>query len=112
MTARFVSQDLEWTESMKEHVRQKIIYPLEKYFANENFHIAIHLDADRKRMDNRKPYYEMWAVLQTFDGRKGQVIRRQGEDFWALTNELSACMRSQLAKQKNNKRVRVEERYA
>ncbi len=104
MTTRFVSQDMDWTEGMKECVRQKIVDPLQKHLDKDNFEVSIHLGAERKRMANRKPKFEMWVVLQTFDGRNNQIVRREGEDFTALTNEVSRCMRSQLTKHKFRRR--------
>lgn len=104
MTTRFVSQDMEWTESMKETVRAKIVEPLRKHLGRDNFEVAIHLGEERKRMDNRKPKFEMWVVLQTFDGRNNQIVRREGEDFLTLANEVSRCMRAQLSRNKFRKR--------
>ncbi len=100
MTTRFVSQDLEWTEAMKETVRSKIVEPLQRHLDKDNFEVSIHLGAERKRMNGRKPKFEMWVVLQTFDGRNNQIVRREGHDFAALANEVSSCMRSQLSKHK------------
>lgn len=105
MTTRFVSQDLDWTEAMKETVRQKIVEPLHKHLHRENFEISVHLETERKRMDGRKPKFEMWVVLQTFDGRNNQIVRREGEDFSALTNEISRCMRMQLNRKKFRHRL-------
>lgn len=86
MTTRFVSQDIEWTESMKECVRKKVIRPLERYLHSENFEVSVHLKEDRKRTQARKPNFEMWLVLQTFDGRNNQIVRREGDDFHKLVN--------------------------
>ena len=107
MTTRFVSQDLDWTETMKECVRQKIVEPLQKHLDRDNFEVSVHLEAERKRMGSRKPKFEMWVVLQTFDGRNNQIVRREGEDFVTLTNEVSKCMRSQLNKHKFRKRFNL-----
>lgn len=104
MTTRFVSQDLDWTEAMKEAIRQKIVEPVRKHLHKDNFEISVHLETERKRMANRKPKFEMWVVLQTFDGRNNQIVRREGEDFMALTNEISRCMRSQINRHKFRKR--------
>lgn len=104
MTTRFVSQDLEWTESMKETVRCKIVEPLQRHLDQDNFEVSIHLAEERKRMSGRKPKFEMWVVLQTFDGRGNQIVRREGYDFSVLANEVSSCMRTQLNKHKFRRR--------
>ncbi len=104
MTTRFVSQDIEWTESMKETVRLKIVEPLRRHLDKDNFEVSVHLAAERKRTQNRKPKFEMWVVLQTFDGRNNQIVRREGMDFLALANEVSGCMRAQLNKHKFRRR--------
>jgi len=104
MTTRFVSQDVDWTEAMKEIVRQKVVEPVRKHLNKDNFEISVHLAEERKRMSNRKPKFEMWVVLQTFDGRNNQIVRREGEDFIVLANDISKAMRSHLARHKFRKR--------
>lgn len=104
MTTRFVSQDLDWTEAMKDVVRSKIVEPLQRHLDRDNFEVSVHLGAERKRMHNRKPKFEMWVVLQTFDGRNNQIVRREGDDFNTLANEVSSCMRAQLNKHKFRRR--------
>lgn len=104
MTTRFVSQDIDWTEGMKETVRQKIVEPLQRHLDKDNFEVSVHVAAERKRMHNRKPKFEMWVVLQTFDGRNNQIVRREGDDFMSLATEVSSCMRAQLNKHKFRRR--------
>lgn len=104
MTVRFVSQDVDWTEAMKEQVRSKLIEPLERQLRMENFEISLHLAAERKRMNARRPKFEMWAVLQTFDRSNNQIVRREGEDFNGLVHAVAKTLRSQLRRQKFKRR--------
>ena len=88
MNIRFVSKDLEWTDDMKDCVRQKIVEPLRRHFKHAEFEMSVTLSSAKK--------LEMWIVLQTFDGRHNEVLRRTGRDFGTLTNEVSSSMRAQL----------------
>lgn len=105
MTVRFVSQDVDWTEGMKEFARHKLIEPLERQLRSENFELSLHLAAERKRMDNRRPKFEMWAVLQTFDRSNNQIVRREGEDFNALVHTVAKTLRSQVRRYKIKRRL-------
>lgn len=106
MTARFVAQDLEWTESMKNFVREKVIKPISRYLHSDHFELSVHLREDRKRMDARKPHFEIWLVLQTFDGRNNQVVRREGEDFHKLVNEAGHSLKELIKKDHERQKVR------
>lgn len=101
MTVRFVSQDLEWTDSMKQIVQDKLVKPIRRFLKNDNFELSAHLALGRKRMGNRKPMYEFWIVLQTFDRLGNQVVRREGNDFIPLVLETASVMRAQLRKERN-----------
>lgn len=103
MNIRYVSQEIEWTQPMKDCVRAKILEPIERFLKTSDFELSVHLEVDRKRILGRKPRYEMWTVLQTFDGRTNEVVRRQSIDFYALTNEVSSGMRSRLRKKRSFK---------
>ncbi len=48
MMTRFVSQDLEWTEGMKETVRLKIVEPLHRHLGQEAFELSVHIKEERK----------------------------------------------------------------
>jgi ribosome-associated translation inhibitor RaiA len=97
---RFISQDLEWTESMKESVRHKIVEPLERHMKAADFDLAVHLGMERKRMSARQPSFVMSLVLQTFDGRKNELVRRQGGEFTTLVNDVSSHLRLKVRKHK------------
>lgn len=105
MSIRYVSRDLEWTDSMKECVQQKIVGPLEKHIKHVDYELSVHLECDRKRSNNRRPRFAMWVVLQTFDGHNNEVVRREGDDFHYLTNEVSSSMRSKLKKTADRRRL-------
>lgn len=98
MNVKYVAKDLEWTEGMRENVSAKIILPLQKYLNSDNFDLTVHLAMDRKRVQQRKPQFEMWIVLQTFDGHKKEIIRRHGVDFYGLVSEVSSGMRARVRK--------------
>jgi ribosome-associated translation inhibitor RaiA len=100
MNIRYVSQEIEWTQPMKDCVRAKIVEPLQRFLKTSDFELSVHLQIERKRTDGRKPRYEMWTVLQTFDGGSNEVVRRQSADFYALTNEISSGMRARLKKKR------------
>ena len=104
MTARFVSQDIDWTEGMKELVRTKLIEPLARQLHMDNFEISLHLATDRKRMKSCRPTFEMWAVLQTFAGSNNQIVRREGEDFNGLVHSIARTLRGQVRRQKFKRR--------
>lgn len=120
MTVQFVSQDLEWTEAMKECVRRKIVAPLQRHLATENFELSVHLGLERKRLSGRKPKFEMWLVLQTFDGRSNEVVRGDNEEFLPLVSAISRLMRTRVDKLHSKrsflgnafKRTKVVERTA
>jgi ribosome-associated translation inhibitor RaiA len=105
MTTRFVCQDMEWTEAMKEYVRQKVVEPIHRHLRSDNFELSVHLRTERKRMDNRKPWFEIWLVLQTFDGYNNQIVRREGEEFHKLVGDAGRCLKNKLQKQIGRQRV-------
>lgn len=98
MNVRYVSQDFTWDEAMKESVRQKIVEPLARHLNSDDFELSIHFQSERKRRLTAEPRFEMWAVLQTFDGRTNQVVRCAGTEFKTLVNEVSHSMRNRLRK--------------
>ena len=106
MTTRFVAQDLEWTEPMRDLVRVKVIKQIQRYLHSDNFELSIHLREVRKRMNARKPQFEIWIVLQTFDGRNNQVVRREGEDFHKLVIEAGHGLKELIKKDHERQKVR------
>lgn len=98
MNIRFVAQEADWTPAQKECVLQKLVKPLVRFLNTENFDLSVHLGFERVGKSNSRPRLQMWAVLQTFDGRGNQVVRRNGNDFVALINEVSSGMRLQVSK--------------
>lgn len=96
MNVRYVSQDLAWTESMKSSVRARIVEPLARHLNSENFEISVHIDIGWKRSPEVVPRFEMWVVLQTFDGRQNSVVRREGTNFSDVANQVSSGVRDQL----------------
>jgi len=98
MNIRYVTQQLEWTESMKDAVRLKIVEPLARHFKNADFELSVHFEPERKRRNAGSPRFEMWVVLQSFDGRHNEVVRSEGAEFSALVNEVSHNMRNRLRK--------------
>jgi len=100
----FVSPDLEWTDGMKESVYQKIVGPLERHLKTKDLELSVHFNIERKRMCARQPGYAMSLVLQTFDGRGNEVVRRHGEEFHALVNDVSSALRSRVRKKNGPRR--------
>lgn len=98
MTVQFVSQDLEWSEAMKECVQRKLVQPLHRHLSTDNFELSVHLGLERKRLSGRKPKFEMWLVLQTFDGRNNEVVRGENEQFIPLVSMISRQMRARVRK--------------
>lgn len=100
MSVRFVSRDVEWTDVMRECVHSRIVVPLRRHLNNSDFELSVHLEWNHKR----PPTMEMWVVLQTFDGRGNEVVRMDGPDFSALTNEVSSRMREKLRRKASLRR--------
>jgi hypothetical protein len=103
MSVRFVSQDLAWTESMKNSVQMKIVEPLTRYLKSGDFEISIHLDIGWKKNPEVSPRFEMWVVLQTFDGRQNSVVRREGTNFAAVANDVSSGVRAELKRPRRSR---------
>ena len=100
MTIRYVSRDMNWTESMKEQVRAKLVAPLVRGLGSRRFELSVHVDEVRGAPlnDNERPSMEIWAVLQTFDGNTNRILRRRGADFGQVIDEISKNLASQTAK--------------
>lgn len=103
MNIQYVSQDLAWTDSMKKSVEQKIIAPLTRHVNCDGFEMSIHLDIGWNHSPQLSPRFELWVVLQTFDGRQNSVVRRSGSNFQLVANEVSNGMRDQLSRPKRKK---------
>lgn len=95
MNVRFVSVDMEWTDAMKSSIRAKIVEPLARKLKSTKFELSVHFQSSRnhKISPNGEITFEMWIVLQTFDGRHNEVVRRQGTDFYLIADEVSHNMR-------------------
>ena len=96
MNIRFVSQDLAWTDSMKKSVHRNIIEPLAGVLKHEDFEISVHLDIGWTRKPNLAPRFELWMVLQTFDGRQNALVRRAGSNFSRVADAVSQGIRQEL----------------
>ena len=95
MSVHFIAHELEWTDSMMECVRQRIAVPLRKHIPSEDFEISVFLRHTRKPSGAR---YSMTVVLNFQAQRNLEMIGREGEDFFDLTNKISSGMRSELKK--------------
>lgn len=65
---------------------------------SSDFQICVHLGFEKKRGVLDRSRYELWVVLQTFDGRSNEVVRCHGRDFRAVATEVSSQMRLRLRK--------------
>jgi hypothetical protein len=92
----FNSRDLIWTEPMQVWAEHKIVEPIRRYLNNERFDLSIHWDLSRGLGLDGQPRYELWAVLQTFDGSGNQIVRCRGNDFCNLADEVAHNLRAQL----------------
>lgn len=101
MSLQFIAHDLEWTEPMKNCVRQRIAAPLCKHIADEDVEISIFLRQARRSGGTR---YSMTVILNSQNHRNLKMIGREGEDFFDLTNKISSGMRIEL-KKKNLKSI-------
>jgi ribosome-associated translation inhibitor RaiA len=104
MNVRYISRDIDWTESMKIQVENKIIAPVRRFLNSERFDLSVCFDMERRRSHHRFPDYELWVVLQTFDGRSNEVVRCQGSEFLELINEVSNSLKEQLRKSQVGRR--------
>jgi hypothetical protein len=97
MNIRYVAKDVEWTDSMRDAVWTKIVEPLRQGLKTDRFDLSVHFHTTRKRVQNRKPEFEMWAVLVTY-GRGNEVVRCAGPDFYPLVTEISTLLRARVRK--------------
>lgn len=97
MNIRYVSQDLAWTDSMQKSVQSKIVDPLVRHLNSQDFELSVHLDIGWTRRP-LAPRFELWIVLQTFDGKQNSILRREGTNFKILVNEISSDVREKLKK--------------
>lgn len=91
---RFVAQEFEWSEAMKESVWQKILEPLDRVLKTPEYDLSIHWERDPKH----EGHFVLSLILQTFDGQKNRVVRAHGSDFLALVHDVSSHLRSGLRK--------------
>lgn len=96
MNVRFVSQDMSWTESMKSTVRTKIVEPLAGQLKKGDPELSIHLEIGWTRTPNLAPRFELWVVLQTFDGKQNALVRRAGANFASVAEEVLHGLRTEL----------------
>lgn len=94
MSVRFVGQDIEWTDEMRERVRAKIVQPLQQHLKGAAFELSVHLGFERARGDQQR--LEMWVVLQPLNGETNVVVRSGHADFNSLTTDISSQMRVRL----------------
>ncbi|HMN68443.1 MAG TPA: hypothetical protein PKC28_07875 [Bdellovibrionales bacterium] len=97
MSIRFVAQDVKWTESMMECVRNRVLKPLDRQLTGGDFELSIHL---RVKGDPRDSRFVMSVVLQTFNGSGNEVVRFEGSDFRTVTDEVSRALGSRLRHRK------------
>lgn len=102
MSVQFISHGLEWTEPMISLARQRIANPLSKHIPDDDVEVSILLKDGRKRKGGAGLKYSMTVTLKSRDHRKIEMIDRDGDDFFNLTNTVSSAMRAAL-KNKNLK---------
>ena len=91
MNISYVSRGFDWTEEMKQTVRRQLVEPLRRQLKTSCFELSVHFDG---HVNN----YEMWAVLQTFDGRGNELVRCQGIDFHGLTEQTAELLLEKVTK--------------
>lgn len=96
MNIRYVSPDLAWTESMKKSVHLRIVEPLAHHISGHDFEMSVHLEIGWRRTPILRPQFQMWVVLQTFDGGQNSIVRREGSNFIDVANAVSLGVREQL----------------
>jgi hypothetical protein len=105
MNVTFVSRDLVWTEPMCVWVNHKIALPIQRALKTDRFELSVHWELSRGRGWD-EPKYELWTVLQTYDGRGNQILRRRGNDFCNLVEEISKDLSAQV------RRARLTRRFS
>ena len=88
MNMRFVSTLTDWSDGLKEQVHSKIAVPVAKTLRTSDFDLSFHLESAPEKGE-RHPLI-LWAVLQTFDGRGNQVVRREGQNLMALIHDVAS----------------------
>lgn len=101
----YFSTGLEWSDVMKASVEHKIALPLEHHLKTGDFQLSVHVTIESKRLHAHKPAYEMTLMLKTEEGRKTDIVRGYGEEFFAAVNDASRKMRVRLRKQSPLKRI-------
>jgi hypothetical protein len=96
MNIRYVAKDVEWSEAMKEQVRLKVAVPLQRQVRGGRFDLSVHVE--RRPVGPTGPEMAIWLVLQTFDGRSNQIVRREGCGFEELVGEASLQLAEQVTK--------------
>lgn len=99
MNIRYIAQGTDWTDKMKDRVQQTIALPLQRSLKGTEFDLSVHLMVDKSET------LTMWIVLQTFDGRGNQVVRRKGGAFKALALDVSNQLRRQMRKVHGRRRL-------
>src|SRR6266404_25469 len=97
MHINYASRNLTWTEPMQDWVTQKIAEPLARLLKTGKFDLSLYWEPARgeQSWDEGKKY-EMWTILQTYDGRGNRIIRRLGNDFCDLTEDVGQSLREAL----------------
>jgi len=81
---------------MKVWAEHKIVEPIRRSLKKERFDLSIHWDLSRGLGLDGQPRYELWAVLQTFDGSGNVLVRCRGNDFCNLADDVAHDLRVQV----------------
>ena len=104
MNIRYVAQDTDWSPALRGKVEDKIGAPLARFLKTSDFELSMHLRPDRRSGSPALQQYEMWAVLQTFDGYGNEIVRRRGQELQSLISEISNGLGHVLRKRRNPRR--------
>jgi ribosome-associated translation inhibitor RaiA len=104
-SVRYAASGIDWSESMKVSVQHKIVEPLERHLKNKDFEVTAHLAVERARTTGRQPCFSISVSLNRFDGHRGETVHAQGDEFYALLNDVSSRMRARLRKHSLGRRI-------
>ena len=86
MHITYASRDLTWTEPMQEWAVRQIAEPLARLLKTGKFDLSLYCQPSRPTPASEESGFEMWTVLQTYDGRTNRVVRCLGNDLNSLMN--------------------------
>jgi uncharacterized lipoprotein YmbA len=91
MEVSYMSQNLEWSSELSQPIDEHLVRPLRQHLKQACAQLVVRVEAVGD-------LYEMWAVLQTFDGRMNAIVRAQAVNLKELALEVSELMHEKVSR--------------